>query len=212
MAAETNLTPAQEALIPISAFAANGNEEKLAAALNAGLDSGLTINEIREALIQLYAYAGFPRSLTALSTFMKVLDKRAAEGKKDKAGEEPKTLAANTDRNALGTKIQTELIGRPVKGPLFEFAPGIDQFLKEHLFCDIFARGVLSNQDRELVTTAALAALPAPAQLASHVAVSKNVGLTKQQMEQYVKVLASQVGQKEADLAGLIVEKVYSAN
>lgn len=33
---------------------------KLNAALNQGLDAGLTINETKEILIQLYAYTGFP--------------------------------------------------------------------------------------------------------------------------------------------------------
>ncbi|KJS29540.1 MAG: hypothetical protein VR64_20520 [Desulfatitalea sp. BRH_c12] len=39
-------------------------------ALNQGLDAGLTVNEIKEILVQLYAYAGFPRSLNAIGTFM----------------------------------------------------------------------------------------------------------------------------------------------
>lgn len=46
--------------------------EKLQPALNDGLDSGMTVNEIKEILVQMYAYAGFPRSLNGISTFMKV--------------------------------------------------------------------------------------------------------------------------------------------
>jgi hypothetical protein len=41
------------------------------------------------------------------------------------------------------------------KWPLF--SPAIDTFLKEHLFADIFVRDVISHQDRELATIAALA-------------------------------------------------------
>lgn len=75
----TNIASASEifsdkerAIIPISAFTASGEIEKLTQSLNDGLDAGLTVNEIKEVLAQLYAYAGFPRSLNGLATFMTV--------------------------------------------------------------------------------------------------------------------------------------------
>ena len=45
---ESNLTPQQEKIVTISAFAAKGELEKLKIELNDGLDSGLTVNEIKE--------------------------------------------------------------------------------------------------------------------------------------------------------------------
>lgn len=196
-----NLAPEQEAIIPIAAFTANGDEQRLEQALALGLDKGLTVNQIKEILVQMYAYCGFPRSLNGLAAFMALLDKRKGAGIQDPLGEAPKELPANADRNAMGTKIQTELAGAPVKGRLFEFSPAIDAFLKEHLFCDIFARGVLTNQERELATIAALAALPAPAQLAAHLNISMNTGLTEGQLRDYIAVLNDKVGKKEADTA-----------
>src|SRR6187399_2152962 len=65
------LTNRQLALGPIAAYAAVGEMEKLTVALNEGLDAGLAVGEIKEALVQLYAYAGFPRSLNALTALMK---------------------------------------------------------------------------------------------------------------------------------------------
>jgi 4-carboxymuconolactone decarboxylase len=62
------LSVKQQRLIAIAAFTANGNLPKLSAALAGGLDAGWTINEIKEVLVQLYAYAGFPRSLNGLNT------------------------------------------------------------------------------------------------------------------------------------------------
>ncbi len=70
------LSPEQKAIIPIAAFTANGDVEKLKHALISGLNAGLTINEIKEVLIQMYAYAGFPRALTGLSAFMYVVEER----------------------------------------------------------------------------------------------------------------------------------------
>jgi fermentation-respiration switch protein FrsA (DUF1100 family) len=55
-----SLTNRQKAMVPISAFTASGNMDQLKTALNDGLDAVLTISEIKEILVHLYAYAGFP--------------------------------------------------------------------------------------------------------------------------------------------------------
>lgn len=126
----------QRSIIPIAAFTANGDTNRLKQALEAGLDAGLSINDIKEILIQMYAYAGFPRSLTGHNVFMAVLGEREKRGIKDQAGQEPVQTPPNADKRALGGKIQTELVGRPVSGPIYEFSPAMDTFLKEHLFYD----------------------------------------------------------------------------
>lgn len=208
MAAQNVLDARDAAIIPIAAFTANGDTAKLEQALAEGLESGLTISQIQEILVQMYAYCGFPRSLTALSTFMNLLGEREKKGIRDIAGEAPKQLPKDADRNKIGTEIQTGLVGAPVKGPLFEFSPAIDAFLKEHLFCDIFSRGVLTNQERELATVSALATLPAPAQLRSHIAISLHSGLTPAQLEDFVKVLDKKVGASEAELASKTLAQV----
>ncbi|MEZ4579873.1 MAG: carboxymuconolactone decarboxylase family protein [Desulfobacterales bacterium] len=55
------LTPGQKCIIPIAAFTADGDLDRLKPTLNQGLDGGLTVNEIKEVIVHLYAYAGFPR-------------------------------------------------------------------------------------------------------------------------------------------------------
>lgn len=80
---------------------------------------------------------------------------------------------------AVGTANQTKLSGAPVKGPLFEFAPAIDEYLKTHLFGDIFARGNLDWQSCEIATVGALGAMPGvESQLQAHIRISMNVGLS----------------------------------
>src|SRR5512135_478888 len=80
------LSAAQKSIIPIAAFTANGDMKKLKTALNDGLDAGLTVNEIKEVLVQMYAYCGFPRSLNSINIFMDVLEERKQNGIKDKLG------------------------------------------------------------------------------------------------------------------------------
>ena len=104
---------------------------RLNAALNQGLDAGLTVNDAKEVLVQLYAYAGFPRSLNALGELMKVVEARKQRGMQDAPGRAPSRADSHGRRAAGGRHRQPDqALGRPVKGPLFEFAPAIDEFLK----------------------------------------------------------------------------------
>ena len=197
---ETTLSPTQQAIGPIAAFAATGNMPKLHAALDQGLDAGLTIGDCKEILVQLYAYAGFPRSLNALSELMKVLAQRKERGIVDKPGSDSAPVPVGDALLAVGTANQTKLVGVPVSGPLFDFAPAIDRYLKTHLFGDIFARTNLDWQSRELATVAMLAAMTGvESQLQSHVAISMNVGLGERQLRHFIEVLAMRV---DADAAG----------
>lgn len=174
------LTSKQQNLVMISSYTATGDLTNLEKSVKKGLDDGLTVNEIKEAMVQMYAYCGFPRSLNALSTLLKV-----SKAGNYKAGKEGKALDKKADKNAIGTKIQTELAGQPVKGELFDFAPAIDDYLKEHLFGDIFARGVLTNQEREAATIAALSSIEGvEPQLKAHIQIGKNTGLTDKQISE----------------------------
>lgn len=155
-----SLDTRQQAILPIAAFAAVGDLGKLNPALNQGLDAGLSISEVREVLVQLYAYAGFPRSLNALGELLKVVQARKQAGIVDDPGREPSRPGPQGDALlAAGTANQTKLAGAPVQGPLFDFAPVANEYLRTHLFGDIFERDNLGWQHRELATVAMLAAM-----------------------------------------------------
>lgn len=205
------LNAKQQHIIPIAAFTANGDTEKLKVALVEGLQNKMTVNEIKEVLVQMYAYTGFPRSLTGLNTFMAVLAEREKQGIKDEMGKNATPLPPHANIRELGTTVQTKIVGRPVSGPVYDFAPVIDTFLKEHLFGDIFGRDILDFQERELATVSALASLPAEDQLRSHLNVCMNVGLTEVQMWEFVTVLETKVGRAEAERAGRLLEIVLQS-
>ena len=189
------LSAKQRAIVPIAAFGATGDMARLGASLNEGLDAGLTVNDIKEVLVQLYAYAGFPRSLNALGELMKAVGERKKRGVNDAEGVTPgRAIPTGSALLAAGTANQTKLSGGQVTGALFEFAPAIDQYLKAHLFGDIFERDNLGWQSREIATVSMLSALPGvDSQLQSHVRISMNVGLTVGQLRDLTEVLASRV-------------------
>lgn len=211
-AADT-LSAQQQAILPIAAFAAAGDIAKLNAALNQGLDAGLTVSDAREVLVQLYAYAGFPRSLNALTELMKVLDERKKRGIQDAPGREPsRPIPKGDELRAAGTANQTKLVGRPVTGAVQDFAPAIAEYLQAHLFGAIFERDNLDWQSRELATVGMLSALPgAEAQLQGHLSYSMNVGLTAKQMQQVVQVLDERVGADNGKRAREALARVLAA-
>jgi 4-carboxymuconolactone decarboxylase len=208
MQTEQTLSARQQSIVPIGAFAATGDMAKLHTALGRGLDAGLTVSDCKEILVQIYAYAGFPRSLNALGEFMKVLEERKQRGISDPQGRDPGPVPSGDKLLAAGTANQTKLVGAPVKGPVFDFAPAIDAYLKTHLFGDIFGRDNLDWQSRELATVAALAAMSGvESQLLSHIRVSMNVGISPQQLKQFIQVLAAQVDAEAAQRAQAALEK-----
>ncbi|MBI5584602.1 MAG: carboxymuconolactone decarboxylase family protein [Deltaproteobacteria bacterium] len=196
------LSAKQQSIVPIAAFTANGDLPKLKTALSDGLDAGLTINEIKEILVQMYAYAGFPRSLNGINTFMGILEEREQKGIRDALGQEPTPMPADKCSLELGAEIQTRLLGAPATGKYIAFAPAIDKFLKGHFFGDIFGRDNLDFQNREIATISALANMQGVnPQLQSHFNIGLNVGLTGAQVRSLISVLEAKVGKKEADNA-----------
>ncbi|MBR3407494.1 MAG: carboxymuconolactone decarboxylase family protein [Paludibacteraceae bacterium] len=150
------------------AWAAKGDLEHLETVVPQALDHGVTINELKDAFAQLYAYAGFPRSLNALGVLEKILEEctkgqctmykgkivQWTEGKPfvrpavwDDAGEALRTGTAMQTRDEGGTPWD------------YTFCPQADYYMKSHLFGDIYASDQLTPAVRELVTVAALSAM-----------------------------------------------------
>ena len=207
------LSTKQRAIPLIAAFMASSDIPKLNAALNQGLDAGLTLSEAKEVLVQLYAYAGFPRSLNALGELLKVVEARKQRGLQDAPGREPSPMAATGNELVMaGRANQTEISGGPVQGPVFDFAPTINQFLQAHLFGASFERDNLDWQGRELATVGALAATPgAEAQLRSHMRASLRVGLTAAQLRQLTQALDDEVSPQVAARANEALTQALAA-
>lgn len=206
------LTKKQQRIVPIAAYTATGDLQYLKTALNEGLDAGLTINEIKEAIVHLYAYCGFPRSIRGLQTFMDVLDERKAKGINDETGAEATPVNDERSKYERGKENLGKLTGMPQDGPprgYGAFAPVMDTFLKEHLFADIFERDVLTFTERELVTISVLSSIGGvEPMLRSHLSICLNVGLTPEQLNEFVGIIKATVGEKEAIEAQAVLDQV----
>lgn len=208
------LSKKQEKIVTISAFTARGELDKLKPELVAGLEAGLTVNEIKEVLVHLYAYSGFPRSLRGLQTFMAVLDERKDAGINDNWGHEASPVTDTRDKYERGKEILAELSGvTPPEGRATAgyagFSPEIETFLKEHLFADIFERDVLTYAQREMVTVSVLMGIGGvEPMLNSHMNLSLNVGITSAQLRQMINIIDVNVSKENADAAKIVLDEL----
>ena len=177
-----SLTERQKGLAACACLMAQGDLERLEPSVRTALDNGVTINELKEAFSQLYAYTGFPRSLNALGVLSKVLENKQAGWQEGKPWTRPAEWDDAKAAYELGRKNQTQLSGRPFD---YNFCPQDDYYLKAHLFGDIFAGDQLNAADREIVTVAALSGLNGVApQLAAHKQGAVNMGNSQELVDE----------------------------
>ncbi|MBQ9547090.1 MAG: carboxymuconolactone decarboxylase family protein [Bacteroidales bacterium] len=171
-------------LCACAALEARGDLMRLDAAVRQALDCGVTVNELKDAFSQLYAYTGFPRSLNALGVLQRVLSDRKSQGINDNEGK-PFRRPAAWDDAALALKQGTEMQTRDEGGTPWDytFCPQADHYMKAHLFGDIYASDQLTPAERELVTVAALSAMDGvEPQFEGHKECAVFMGNTQQQV------------------------------
>jgi alkylhydroperoxidase/carboxymuconolactone decarboxylase family protein YurZ len=213
-AQDNMLSKKQEKIITVAAFAATGELDRLKPELVAGLEAGLTVNEIKEVLVHLYAYCGFPRSLRGLQTFMSVLDERKAAGISDSRGREATPVTDTRNKYERGKEILAKLSGvTPPEGRSTAgyagFSPEIETFLKEHFFADIFERDVLTYAQREMVTVAVLMSVGGvEPMLSSHINLALNTGVTPVQLQQMTDIIKVNLGSKQGDTAQAVLNEL----
>ena len=206
-----SLTPRQQCIIDVASFCASDQQTRLVETINTALEcKAMTVNEIKDELVQLYCYCGFPRAITALGTLMQTVTQRKEQGLPCEDGREATPADPNVNFRELGTQVQTDLFAGPVKGAFFDFCPSIDHCLKAHLFGYIFQSDLLTHQERELATIAALASLPAPIQLVSHYQASFNTGGTESKLQEFASYVGEHVTAEAGDVASSVLSQVLA--
>lgn len=198
--AETNkvLTGREQAIVAIASYTGKGDLEHLKPALAEALEAGMTINEINEVLIHSYAYCGFPRSLRAIQTFMRVVDERKTTGMNDPVGREASAIKDSNSRYERGRDVLAEISGVSIDAPkagYAVFAPTIERFLKEHLFADLFERDLLTYRERELATVSILAGVGGVELMAvGHMSICLHLGITAEQLSALLNIVEMNLG------------------
>lgn len=182
-------------LCACAALEARGDLARLNTAIRRALDGGVSINKMKDAFAQLYAYTGFPRSLNALGVLEQVVGERKAQGIEDNEGM-PFRRPATWDDAALALKLGTDMQTRDEGGTPWDytFCPQADHYMKAHLFGDIYASDQLNPAERELVTVAALCAMDGvEPQFEGHKECAVHMGNTREQVEQLCHWLSDNI-------------------
>lgn len=212
--AEANkvLTSREQAIVAVASYTGKGDLEHLKATFVRALEAGMTINEVNEVLIHAYAYCGFPRSLRAIQTFMRVVDERKANGINDKVGREASVITDSGNRYERGRDVLAEISGVSADAPKAGyalFAPVIERFLKEHLFADLFERDLLTYRERELATVSILAGVGGVEPMfKSHAAICLHLGIMPEQLSALLNIVETNLGKNYSEPLRIVLNQL----
>jgi 4-carboxymuconolactone decarboxylase len=170
----------------------------------AALHVGCTPEEVREIIIQILGYAGFPATLNGMDTLMEVLAEtgQILSTASVHAGSEGRYERGKELISRLAPGQEQEL-----KATFDPINPDITKYIIEFGYGDIYARGILPIRDRQVVTIAALAAKgTAPSQLRFHIGGGLRVGLSEAEIVE-IMLLVSQYAGFPAALNGILATR-----
>lgn len=177
----------------VAALTAMANAQpQLKVHLNGALNTGSSVNEIKEVILQMSVYSGFPSSINAMNAMKEVLYEREKNGIKDEIGK----TATKTDpssRLRSGEQRLSKLDGLQVerlKSTYNDLSPELVKFMLEYAYGDIFSRDNLSEKYRQIATISALVALgTAQPQLKFHINAGLNIGLTEIEIKEIMLLM-----------------------
>lgn len=182
----------------VAALTALGNvEPQLKVHINGALNVGCTINEIKEIILQMSAYSGFPTCINAMNALKSVLSERKKQQIEDVLGHEPTNEISPMNRFEVGAKELSELDKNQLnvlEDAYNDFFPDLVKFIV-HGQADIMARNNLNKRYREIATIAALTALGnVKPQLKFHINAGLNIGLTDDDIKEIMLLMTIYTG------------------
>ena len=171
------LTLKQREMITCITLATMQTLPQLKAHAGAALNVGVTPEELREVMYLTAPFIGFPRMLNAVATVneVEVFTERGISLPLEKQGK-----VTEETRHETGKAIQDKLypggIASVMEGVPGNMGKDVEQFLTDYFFGDIYSRGALDLQTRELLGYCVLTTLEAESQLHSHYHGNINAG------------------------------------
>ena len=179
-------------IVAVSSLIALGAIPQLKVHLNGALNTGSSINEVKEVILQMSVYCGFPKCINAMNALKEVLNERKDKGVIDKEG---RTATNNTaiDKYTLGVeylKMLKENQEQILQENYQELSPELVQFTIEYGYGDIFSRDNLDKRYRQIATISALATLGnVQPQLKFHIEAGLNIGLTVDEIKEIMLMM-----------------------
>lgn len=177
-------------------------------------DGGSQLERLREAILQTYLFAGFPRTLEALFAFHDALTSHAPQLARA-LRDEPFESASGSMRNERWIARGTDLCRR-VYGPNFaklversrQLSPDLSQWMLLEGYGKVLSRDLLDERTRECVIVASLVPMRVPRQLHSHLQGALNVGVAAETIAGVLDLVEAIVPTGDARLAREVWGKV----
>jgi len=203
----------KEIAVVASLTAMGTAQPQLKVHINGALNTGSTINEVKEVILQMAVYSGFPSSINGMNALKEVLKGREAHGIKDEVGE----MATNStpiNRLELGKEELTKLDSLQVErlnNAYNDFSPELVKLTLEFGYADVFSRNNLAPKYRQIATISALTALGnAEPQLKFHINAGLNIGLTVENIKEIMLLMSVYSGFPSAINGTNILKEVVS--
>ena len=160
--------------------------------IHAALHVGCTPEEIREIIIQMCGYAGFPATLNAMGSLMEVLKENG------QALSQTSVHAGSEGRYERGRDLLSRIAPdqeRVLRETFDPINPDITRYVIEFGYGDIYARGIPSIRGRQAATIAALAAKgTAPSQFRFHIGGGLRAGLSEKEIVEIMLLISLYAG------------------
>lgn len=187
----------KEIAVVASLTAMGTAQPQLKVHINGALNTGSSINEIKEVILQMAGYSGFPSCINGMNALKEVLDERKNQGIDDRIGKIA-TDNSEIDRLKLGEQELSKLDDLQVeklKKAYNDFSPELVKFVLEFGYGDIYSRDNLNPKHRQIATISALTALGnAQPQLEFHIRAGLNIGLTEENVKEIMLLMSVYAG------------------
>ena len=211
-----NLTMKQREMITCITLATMQTLPQLKAHAGAALNVGVTPEELREVMYLTAPFIGFPKMLNAVATVNEVFKERGISLPLEKQG-----TVTEENRHETGKAIQDKLypggIASVMEGVpdnmgknVEHMGKNVEQFLTDYFFGEIYSRGALDLQTRELLGYCVLTTLEAESQLHSHYHGNINAGNSPETLTAAVIQCLPYIGFPAAIKALRIVKEEYA--
>ena len=203
------LTLKQREMITCITLATMQTLPQLKAHAGAALNVGVTPEELREVMYLTAPFIGFPKMLNAVATVNEVFKERGISLPLEKQG-----MVTEETRHETGKAIQDKQYPRGVSSVMSgmpgDMGKNVEQFLTDYFFGEIYSRGTLDLQTRELLGYCVLATLEAESQLHSHYHGNINAGNSPETLTAAVIQCLPYIGFPAAIKALRIIKQEYN--
>jgi len=187
--------------------------------IEGAIRAGATETEVKELLLQMTVYAGYPKTSTALAvalkTFLELNQRGTPAASPQPDLNKQRQAESNQVRYRRGVDALNRISkasGEAVVKSFEDIAPDLGRYILEFAYGDVFSRANLDLKTRELGTVSALTALSTAASelpLKVHVNGALNVGANRQEIVEAILHMLPYVGFVKVQQAMAIAEQVF---